>query len=350
MQHHQGDQRDDVPVDRDAAWMRRALELAARGRRPDANPRVGCVLVSVDGDVVAEGWHRGAGTPHAEVDALTRAGGRARGTTAYVTLEPCNHTGRTQPCAEALIEAGVGRVVHAQSDPNPRASGGADVLRGHGVEVTGGVLEEESTALNATWTHLVTTGRPWVTWKLASTLDGRSAAADGTSQWITGPVARDDVHAQRARCGAVIIGTGTALTDDPRLTARRADGTLFDDQPLRVVVGERDLRPDARVLDDTAPTWHLRTRDPKEVLARLAAVEVHHVWLEGGPTLAAAVLAAGLVDEVVAYVAPVFLGRGRPSVGDLGITTMADALRLEPTDITVLGTDVRITASLEETH
>ena len=347
---HQHGQDDQVHADPDTAWMRRALELAARGRRPDANPRVGCVLVSSEGGVVAEGWHRGAGTPHAEADALSRAGELPPGTTAYVTLEPCNHTGRTRPCAQALLDAGVTRVVHAQSDPNPRAAGGADMLRSRGVEVTGGVLVAEATALNATWTHLVTTGRPWVTWKLASTLDGRSAAADGTSQWITGPVARDDVHAQRSRCGAVIIGTGTALTDDPRLTARRADGTLFDDQPLRVVVGERDLRPDARVLDDSAPTLHLRTRDPKEVLARLADAEIHHVWLEGGPTMAAAFLAAGLVDEVIAYVAPVFLGRGRPSVGDLGITTIADALRLDPTDITVLGTDVRITASLKEIH
>ncbi|MEO5980820.1 MAG: bifunctional diaminohydroxyphosphoribosylaminopyrimidine deaminase/5-amino-6-(5-phosphoribosylamino)uracil reductase RibD [Pedococcus sp.] len=350
MHQQQGDERDPVRADRDVAWMRRALELADRGRRADANPRVGCVLVSPAGEPVAEGWHRGAGTPHAEADALGHAGEQARGTTAYVTLEPCNHTGRTQPCAQALLDAGVARVVHAQSDPNPRAAGGAEVLRGHGVEVTQGVLEREATALNATWTHLVTTGRPWVTWKLASSLDGRSAAADGTSQWITGPAARDDVHAQRSQCGAVVIGTGTALIDDPRLTARRPDGTLFDDQPLRVVVGERDLRPDARVLDDSAATWHLRTRDPKEVLARLADAEIHHVWLEGGPTMAAAFLAAGVVDEVVAYVAPVFLGRGRPSVGDLGITTIADALRLEPTDITVLGTDVRITASLKEIH
>ncbi|MGA8980040.1 MAG: bifunctional diaminohydroxyphosphoribosylaminopyrimidine deaminase/5-amino-6-(5-phosphoribosylamino)uracil reductase RibD [Pedococcus sp.] len=346
----QDDRRDQVHGDRDVAWMRRALELAARGRRPDPNPRVGCVLVSAEGDLVAEGWHRGAGTPHAEADALSHAGEHARGATAYVTLEPCNHTGRTEPCAQALLGAGVTRVVHAQSDPNPRAAGGADVLRGHGVDVTSGLLEQEATELNATWTHLVRSGRPWVTWKLASTLDGRSAAADGTSQWITGPAARHDVHAKRSQCGAVIIGTGTALNDNPRLTARRPDGTLFDDQPLRVVVGERDLSHDARVFDDSAATWHLRTRDPKEVLARLADAEIHHVWLEGGPTLAAAFLAAGLVDEVIAYVAPVFLGRGRPSVGDLGITTIADALRLDPTDITVLGTDVRITASLKEIH
>lgn len=332
------------------ALMRRALVLAARGPEADPNPRVGCILVADGGEVVAEGWHRGAGTAHAEADALAAAGERAAGTTAYVTLEPCNHTGRTPPCAQALYAAGVRRVVHAQSDPNPVAAGGGAWLRERGVEVVGGVLAEEAEALNRTWTHLVRAGRPWVTWKLATTLDGRSAAADGTSEWITGPAARADVHEQRARCGAVLVGTGTALTDDPHLTARHPDGTLMATQPLRVVMGERDLPPQARVLDDAAPTWHLRTRSPKEVLEALARSGVHHVWLEGGPTVAAAFMYDRLVDEVVAYVAPVLLGRGRPSVSDLGITTIDEALRLDPTDITLIGTDVRITACLKETR
>ena len=333
----------------DEAWLRRALELAALGPEANANPRVGCVLVDDGGRVVAEGWHRGAGTPHAEADALAKAGAEAAGTTAYVSLEPCNHTGRTQPCAEALYAAGVRRVVYAQTDPNPRAAGGGQWLRERGVEVVDGLLEEEARELNRSWTHLIRTGRPWVTWKLATTLDGRSAAADGTSQWITGEAARADVHRQRARCGAILVGTGTALTDDPQLTVRRPDGTLLESQPIRVVMGMRDLPPDARVLDDAAPTWHLRTRSPKEVLEALAAVEVHHVWLEGGPTVAAAFMADGLVDEVVAYVAPALLGRGRPAVSDLGITTISDALRLAPTDIALVGSDVRITASLKET-
>jgi diaminohydroxyphosphoribosylaminopyrimidine deaminase/5-amino-6-(5-phosphoribosylamino)uracil reductase len=330
--------------------MRHALALAARGPEANANPRVGCVLVGADGTVVAEGWHRGAGTPHAEADALARAGALAAGATAYVTLEPCNHTGRTRPCAEALYAAGVRRVVYAQTDPNPAAAGGADWLAGRGVDVEGGLLGDEAAALNRSWTHLVTTGRPWVTWKLATTLDGRSAAADGTSQWITGEEARADVHVQRARCGAILVGTGTALADDPQLTARHPDGSLRPDQPVRVVMGERELPAGARVLDDAALTWHLRTRDPKEVLAALASAEIHHVWLEGGPTVAAAFMVAGLVDEVVAYVAPVLLGRGRPSVGDLGITSIGHALRLDPTDITVIGHDVRITATLGRTH
>jgi diaminohydroxyphosphoribosylaminopyrimidine deaminase/5-amino-6-(5-phosphoribosylamino)uracil reductase len=326
--------------------MRRALALAAHGPRANPNPRVGCVLADATGAVVAAGWHRGAGTPHAEGDALAAAGERARGCTAYVTLEPCNHSGRTAPCAKALYAAGVARVVYAQTDPNPAAAGGAKWLRGKGVAVDGGLLADEAQALNRTWTHLVTTGRPWVTWKVATTLDGRSAAADGSSQWITGEAARADVHVQRSRCGAVLVGTGTALLDDPQLTARRPDGSLFPEQPIRVVMGERDLPAGARVLDDAATTWQLRTRDPKDVLGALAEAEVHHLWLEGGPTVAAAFMAADLVDELVAYVAPVLLGRGRPSVSDLGITSIDHALRLKPTDITLIGDDVRITASL----
>ncbi|WP_270887882.1 bifunctional diaminohydroxyphosphoribosylaminopyrimidine deaminase/5-amino-6-(5-phosphoribosylamino)uracil reductase RibD [Pedococcus sp. 5OH_020] len=335
-------------TDADEVWMSRALELAERGPEADANPRVGCVLVGPDGSLVAEGWHRGAGTPHAEADALAAAGDRAEGCTAYASLEPCNHTGRTQPCAQALRAARVRRVVFAQTDPNPAAAGGGQWLLEHGVGTRAGVLATEAELLNRTWTQLVTTGRPWVTWKLATTLDGRSAAADGTSRWITGEKARQDVHVQRSRCGAILVGTGTALTDDPHLTARRADGRLYERQPVRVVMGVRELAVTARVLDDAAPTWHLRTRDPHEVLAALARAEIHHLWLEGGPTVAAAFMSAGLVDEVVAYVAPVLLGRGRPSVGDLGITTMGRALRLEPTDITLIGHDVRLTACLKE--
>ena len=333
----------------DAAMMSRALALAAHGPEADPNPRVGCVLVDAAGEVVAAGWHHGAGTAHAEADALEAAGERASGTTAYVTLEPCNHVGRTPSCAKALYAAGVSRVVYGQADPNPVAAGGAAWLRRKGVVVEGGVLAEEALALNPTWTHLVTTGRPWVTWKLATTLDGRSAAADGTSPWIPGEAARADVHEQRSRCGAILVGTGTALLDDPQLTARRPDGSLYPHQPIRVVMGERDLPATARVLDDASPTWHLKTRDPKAVLSALADAGVHHVWLEGGPTVAAALMAAGLVDELIAYVAPVLLGRGRPSVSDLGITTIDHALRLRPTDITLIGHDVRITAALKET-
>ena len=211
--------------ERDTALVRRALELAVLGPQADPNPRVGAVIVDRDGAVVGEGHHRGAGTPHAEVDALARAGERARGGTAYVSLEPCNHTGRTGPCARALLDAGVARVVHAQSDPGALTGGGADTLRAAGVEVVGGVLKDEALALNRAWTFAIVHGRPMVTWKFAATLDGRSAAADGSSAWITGPLARADVHDLRAECDAVLVGTGTVLADDPHLTVRHADGT-----------------------------------------------------------------------------------------------------------------------------
>jgi len=325
--------------------MRRALEIAATPGVPlGPNPRVGCVLLGADGEILAEGHHRGAGTPHAEIDALSRAGAAARGATAVVTLEPCNHTGRTGPCAAALVDAGVARVVYAQSDPNPVAAGGAGTLRDAGVEVEGGVLADVAADLNPVWTFAVTHGRPFVTWKAASTLDGRIAAADGTSRWITSAEARAEVHELRASVDAIVVGTGTALADDPHLAVRREGTTVSGPQPLRVVVGLRDLPPDARVLDDAAPTVQLRTHDPLEVLADLVTRDVQHVLLEGGPTLAAAFVRAGVVDAVRWYVAPALLGAGASALADAGMSTIAEALRLEVTDVARVGADVRIDA------
>jgi diaminohydroxyphosphoribosylaminopyrimidine deaminase/5-amino-6-(5-phosphoribosylamino)uracil reductase len=329
--------------------MSRALELAATPGVPlGPNPRVGCVLLSADGRVLAEGHHRGAGTAHAERDALERAGEAARGATAVVTLEPCNHTGRTGPCSEALVAAGVRRVVFAQGDPNPVATGGAARLREAGIEVVEGLGHAEARALNRVWTFAVEHGRPFVTWKFATTIDGRSAAADGTSRWVSGLASRRDTHRLRALCDVMLVGANTVAVDDPRLTVRDDAGHDLPDQPLRVVMGERDLDPGRRVFDGAAETLHLRTRDPHQALAELFALDRQHVFLEGGPTLAAALLDAGLVDEVVAYVAPLLLGAGASAVGDLGITTMSQALRLEVADVTVLQpaedgqTDVRL--------
>lgn len=328
----------------DPALMSRALQLAAKGPPGDPNPRVGAVLLDRDGRMVGEGHHRGAGTPHAEVVALGEAGERARGGTLYVTLEPCAHEGRTPPCARAVVDAGLARVVIGQVDPNPLAGGGLDLLQRAGVATSTGVLADECRALNEAWSVAVSRGRPFVTWKFAATLDGRVAAGDGTSAWITGPAARADVHELRAECGAVVVGTGTALADDPRLTARTVDGRLRDRQPVRVVVGHRELPPSARVLDDAAPTLLLREHDPEAVLAALHEREVRHVWLEGGPTLAAAFVRAGLVDETVAYVAPALLGAGPGPVADLGIGSIDGAHRLRLTDVTRVGDDVRIRA------
>ncbi|WP_028645320.1 bifunctional diaminohydroxyphosphoribosylaminopyrimidine deaminase/5-amino-6-(5-phosphoribosylamino)uracil reductase RibD [Nocardioides sp. URHA0020] len=319
------------------AAMRRALALAATPGVPlGPNPRVGCVLLDDAGAVVAEGHHRGAGTPHAEADALAAAGDRARGTTAVVTLEPCNHTGRTGPCARALVEAGVRRVVFAQSDPNPNAAGGADTLRAAGLEVESGLLRAESRQLNEVWTFAVEHGRPFVTWKFATTLDGRSAAADGTSRWVSSLAARRDTHRLRALCDVMLVGASTVAVDDPLLTVRDDQDRPLPTQPLRVVMGERDLDPGRRIFNGDAESLHLRTRDPHAALVELYARDRQHVFLEGGPTLAGAFLRAGLVDEIVVYVAPLLLGAGRSAVADLGITTIAAAFRPRVTDITVL--------------
>lgn len=322
--------------------MVRALELASRGPRVDPNPRVGSVILDATGVIVGEGFHAGAGTAHAEVNALNQAGERARGGIAVVTLEPCAHTGRTPPCATALIDAGVARVVFAQADPNPLAAGGANTLRAAGIEVTAGVLANEAAALNPDWTFAVTHGRPRVTWKYASTLDGFSAAADGSSQWITSAAARADVHDGRAECAAIMVGTGTVLADDPALTVRYPDGSLRERQPLRVVVGRREIPAAARVRDDSAPTLHLRTHNPAEVLAELTARGINHVWLEGGPQLAAAFLNAELIDRVLAYLAPALLGTGRSAVADLGIGSIGQARRLHLHQVARVGPDVRL--------
>jgi diaminohydroxyphosphoribosylaminopyrimidine deaminase / 5-amino-6-(5-phosphoribosylamino)uracil reductase len=333
------------------AAMRRALALAVTDGVPlGPNPRVGCVLLDAEGRTVAEGHHRGAGSPHAEADALAHAGEAARGATAVVTLEPCNHTGRTGPCARALVDAGVRRVVVAQRDTNPVATGGVDTLRAAGVEVVTGLLADQARAVNRVWTFAVEHGRPFVTWKFASTLDGRSAAADGTSRWVSSRAARRDMHRLRALCDTMLVGTNTVAVDNPLLTVRDDDDQPLPRQPLRVVMGERVLDPAHRVFGPEAETLHLHTRNPEAALKELFSRDRQHVFLEGGPTLAAAFVRAGLVDEVVAYVAPMLLGAGRNAVADLGITTISDALHLTVTDVTVLppvnetdDTDVRIT-------
>jgi diaminohydroxyphosphoribosylaminopyrimidine deaminase / 5-amino-6-(5-phosphoribosylamino)uracil reductase len=318
--------------------MTRALDLARTPGVPTGpNPRVGCVLLDAEGRTVSEGFHRGAGTPHAEVDALTRAGESARGTTALVTLEPCDHTGRTGPCSKALVEAGVARVVYAQSDPNPVASGGAETLRSAGVDVAHGLLVEEARKVNPVWTFAVEHGRPFVTWKFAATLDGRSAAADGTSRWVSSAAARADTHRLRGLADVILAGTGTVLTDDPELTVRDEGGAPLPHQPMRAVMGLREVPAGRRVLNDAAETVVLATRDPAEALAELFARDRQHVFLEGGPTLGAAFLTAGLVDEVVAYVAPMLLGAGTSAVADLGITTISDAVRFDVVGISVVG-------------
>jgi diaminohydroxyphosphoribosylaminopyrimidine deaminase/5-amino-6-(5-phosphoribosylamino)uracil reductase len=329
--------------------MRHALELASRSPRTHPNPRVAAVLLSDDGRVLGTGVHAGAGQPHAEIEALRDAGAAAGGATMVVTLEPCNHTGRTGPCSEALLAAGVARVVYAQTDPNGRASGGASRLRDAGVSMEAGLLSEEARALNAWWSLAMERQRPFVTWKTATTVDGRVAALDGTSRWITGAEARAEVHRLRTEVDAVLVGTGTVLADDPQLTARRPDGTQLERQPLRVVVGRRPLPPSARVLDGSAPSLVVASHDVDEVLGVLFDHDVHTVLLEGGPQLAAAFVAADAVDRIIGYQAPVLLGAGLAAVGSLGVETIAQARRFRFADIARVGDDVRWTADLHET-
>jgi diaminohydroxyphosphoribosylaminopyrimidine deaminase/5-amino-6-(5-phosphoribosylamino)uracil reductase len=325
------------------AAMRRALELSTRGPVTGGNPQVGCVLLDDTGRIVAEGWHRGAGTPHAEVDALSHLTD-ARGLTAVVSLEPCNHTGRTGPCSEALIAAGVARVVYAVSDPGHESSGGAERLRAAGVEVLPGVLADEANDLLHVWLTAVARRRPWVTVKWAATLDGRAAASDGTSQWITGTAARQRVHEQRAASDAILVGTGTVLADDPSLTARGDAGELLHHQPLPVVVGERPVPADAALRRHPAGLFETGTRDLERVLAELDDRAIRRVYVEGGPTLASAVIAAGLADEYAVYLAPALLGGDRLAIGDLGIRTIADARRLHIVSVEQLGEDLLVMA------
>jgi diaminohydroxyphosphoribosylaminopyrimidine deaminase / 5-amino-6-(5-phosphoribosylamino)uracil reductase len=322
--------------------MRRALELAAQGPLTGGNPRVGCVLMDAEGRVVAEGWHRGAGTPHAEVDALAKVGGDARGLTAVVTLEPCNHWGRTGPCSEALIAAGVVRVVYAIADPGVGSAGGASRLRAAGVEVTGGVLADEAEEFLAEWLASERRGRPWVTVKWASTLDGRAAAQDGSSQWITGTAARQRVHEERAASDAILVGTGTVLADDPSLTARGDGGELLAHQPIPVVVGERPMPADAALRRHPAGLIETGGRDLAAILADLNGRGLRRVYVEGGPTLASAIIAAGFADAFSVYLAPALLGGDRLAIGDLGIPGMTGIRRLRLDSVERLGDDIHL--------
>lgn len=329
----------------EVAAMARAVTLSAAGLgRTAPNPVVGAVVLDAGGRQVGEGFHARAGGPHAEVVALSGARERARAGTVVVTLEPCRHAGRTGPCTAALLRAGVARVVYAVPDPTPRAAGGAAELAAAGVAVEGGVLADAAARVNEAWLLAARLGRPFVTWKCAATLDGRVAAADGTSRWITGPAARADAHRLRAECDAILVGTGTALADDPRLTVRVPGAPPAHRQPLRVVLGRRPLPPGARLLDGSAETLLIADRDPAGALKLLYDRGVRHVLVEGGPTVAGAFVAAGLVDRVVGYLAPALLGAGPPALGDAGLPTLAAARRLRFDDVVRVGPDLRWTA------
>jgi diaminohydroxyphosphoribosylaminopyrimidine deaminase/5-amino-6-(5-phosphoribosylamino)uracil reductase len=327
------------------AAMTRALELALRGPAQGVNPQVGAVILDRDLNIIAEGWHMGSGTPHAEVVALSQLAMIPDGATAVVTLEPCNHTGKTGPCAQALIAAGISRVVYASSDAGDASAGGAQTLRDAGIEVIGGVMQAEADEQNRVWLQSTKQSFPFVTVKWATSLDGRAAANDGSSQWISGPESRADSHLRRSQVDAILVGTGTVLADDPTLTARTPDGSLYPNQPLRVVVGERAIPANAKILNDQAETLVLPTRDLREALAALKARSVKHVWVEGGPAVASQFVAQGLVNEYVIYLAPMLLGGSKTALTDIGVASMPQAKQLTVKNTQNLGNDILIVAS-----
>lgn len=329
------------------ALMLRALELAKRSPEFGINPQVGALLVDESGNVVAEGWHRGAGTPHAEVDALSKVSD-ATNLTAIVTLEPCNHTGRTGPCAQALIKAGVKRVVFGTKDPGDAEGGGQETLERAGIEVISNVEQSAAQKLIKPWLVARTEKRPYVVIKWASSLDGRTAAADGSSKWITGAEARADVHLRRAQSQAIIAGTNTIALDDAELTARKPDGSNFEKQPLRVVVGNRELSQTLRVFNDSAETIQLKSHDVKDVLGQLFERGIRQVFVEGGATLESAFIEAGLADEFLIYLAPKLIGGPRTAIEAIGVNNIAEAVDLEIVELKQLGADLLIRAQKKE--
>ncbi len=356
-------------------FMARAIQLARRGWYTTMpNPRVGCVLIK-DGVVCAEGWHEKAGEEHAEAMALRKAGSAAKGATAYVTLEPCNHHGRTPPCSGALVAAGVSEVFVAMQDPNPRVAGsGSASLQAAGITVNSGLLEQEAGALNPGYIKRMRSGRPRVTCKLAMSVDGRTAMASGESQWITGPAARADVQRLRAQSCAIVSGVNTVLADEPSFTVRADDwqGDTFaglgERQPLRVIVDTQLRTPtDAKLLHQPGKTIIVSCQQEQQttqkfagateivhqpgnsidldaVLAMLAQRECNEVLLECGPTLAGAMLQAQLIDELVIYMAPTLLGSQANPLFALTLHTMAEQQPLLIHDIRAVGRDWRISA------
>lgn len=333
------------------AAMSRALALAGNSPIYGENPQVGAVLINDAGEIIAEGWHKGAGTPHAEIDALNNLAAKnlsAAGLTAVVTLEPCNHVGKTGPCSQALIEAGVKKVVFGTYDPGKTEGGGRFTLEAAGVEVVSDVLRDECVQLIAPWFTNKFNKRPYVVIKWAASVDGRTAAADGTSKWITGAEAREDVHARRAASQAILVGTNTLELDDPELTARKPDGSLYENQPLRVIVGERELNPAARVFNADSDTVQFKTHDLDSVMKQLFDRGIRQVFIEGGAQLESALISAGLADEFLIYVAPKLIGGPATAIRDIEVASIDQAINLEFIETKKLGADLLIRAIYKE--
>jgi len=364
----------------DERFMRLALNLAEEARgRTSPNPMVGSVIVR-DGQIVGSGYHRKAGTPHAEVHAIADAGAKAKGAVIYVSLEPCSHHGRTGPCTQAIIEAGLARVVMAMMDPNPRVSGrGKKILEDHGIQVQTGILEDEAQKLNEAYIKYITTGRPFVILKTAMSLDGKIATASGQSQWITSEASRKIVHQIRDEVDAILVGIGTVLSDDPSLTTRLPDGGGQDatriildsrariplesrvlnlDSPARTIVAVTPQAPQEKVdqIKQLAEALIIPEQDCRvdlqALMARLGQMEVMSVLLEGGAEVNASALKAGIVDKVMAFIAPKMIG-GREApcpIGGTGIENLSDAVRLTDMSVERVGPDILVTGTILQTQ
>lgn len=319
------------------AAMARAIDCARLGLgKTFPNPIVGAVITSSTGEFISEGFHQGA--DHAEVIAISAAASIPAGSIIYVSLEPCNHHGKTPPCTDAIIKSGISKVVFAVSDPNPIAAGGAKHLQGAGIEVASGLCQEEASHANRAWLTKVANDRPRITWKIASTMDGKVAASDGSSKWITGELARADVALMRSQADAIVTTTATVKADDPLLTSKGLGAN-----PVRIVMGDTEISASSQILGDDAETVIIKSRDPKELIALSKEREFNQLLIEAGPTFGTALLSQNLIDEIVLFQAPTFLGSGTPSISNLGITNISGRFDFEIADVEIFGADLKIT-------
>ena len=322
--------------------MQRAITLSEKGLGKCApNPIVGAVIIDKAGNVIGEGFHdRMKSNDHAEVVAINNAGKAATGATLIVTLEPCNHLGQTGPCTKAIIDAGITTVVFAVSDPNPIAAGGQVRLQSAGINVVTGVLSDEASYSNRAWLTKIKKHRPYFTWKVATTLDAKLAATDGTSKWISNEVSRADVQRLRRESDAILVGTNTVVTDNPHLIPS-GEFAGFTRNPIRVICGEQELPAGSNVFDDTAQTVLVKSKDLKQLVAKLNELELNQVFVEAGSTFASALMAAGLIDELVIYQAPALLGAGKSFYQNEDNKTIEDLMRLKHISTEVLAGDLK---------
>jgi len=317
--------------------MARAIECATYGLgKTFPNPIVGAVITSATGEFISEGFHQG--DDHAEVIAIGAAKEIPAGSVIYVTLEPCNHHGKTPPCVDAIIASGIKKVVYAVADPNPVAAGGTERLQESEIEVKSGIGEVQARLENRAWLTKIEKSRPRITWKIASTMDGKVAASDGSSKWITGEIARADVARIRSQADAIVTSTATVIADDPLLTSKG-----LGKNPVRIVMGITELASNSKILGTDAETVLIKSRDAQKLISLAKERGFNQILIESGPTLGTALLRADLVDEIILYQAPTFLGSGKASIGDLGIASISDRLDFEIADVEILGADLKIT-------